>query len=114
MSTLASIDNRVPLGITWLDSVRPNWRESIDLATLDLANSTDCILGQVFWDDAAWTGYFNGFTYVLESGHFKDAAGSSLTPAWLIAHGFEADEEPYAALEQAWRFALSEPKQAGE
>lgn len=101
--------DRVRLGIAWLDEGHPNWRDEINLAHLDMSDADQCILGQVFYAEAQrWDPYRGGFTYVLESGNFTDAAGSSLTTAWAIRHGFEAEDEPYADLGLAWRKALLE------
>jgi len=102
------IADRVNLGISWLDENAPAWRTPVNLDTLDLGLSTDCILGQVFYAEAAWEGYYNGFDYILNSGDFKDAAGGSLTTAWMLRHGFEVYDETYARLTAAWRLALSQ------
>ena len=41
-------ERQVSNGIALLDRKKPNWRDSVDLATLDMANSCDCVLGQVY------------------------------------------------------------------
>lgn len=42
------LDNRVKRGVVAVDAVAPpQWREAIDLRTLDMANFTDCVFGQL-------------------------------------------------------------------
>lgn len=56
MSTVA---DRVSAGIQLLDDNVEGWRGKVNIATLDLRNTRNCILGQVFKTDPdSWdTGY---------------------------------------------------------
>lgn len=40
--------DRINLGVEWLDKVRPDWFDSIDLDRLDISCIDNCVLGQVF------------------------------------------------------------------
>lgn len=42
-----TITERVLRGARWLDKVRPNWFNEVDLGTLDLGSSCHCVLGQI-------------------------------------------------------------------
>lgn len=43
-----AIAERVARGAAWLDENYPTWWERIDLATLNIASCSDCVLGQVY------------------------------------------------------------------
>ena len=43
-----SVQERVVRGTRWLDHVRPGWRDSLELGTLDLSNGGQCVLGLLF------------------------------------------------------------------
>jgi len=43
---------RVALGVSWLDRVHKGWDEEVDLSTLDLASSCNCVLGQIVTNQA--------------------------------------------------------------
>ena len=62
-----SVQERVVRGTRWLDHVRPGWRDSLELGTLDLSNGGQCVLGQVFSEEAAaYAGRkVCGYSYVL-------------------------------------------------
>jgi hypothetical protein len=104
-----TIRERVERGAAWLDSVKPSWRNAVNVRILDVSESVDCVLGQVFAYEAAETDpYWSGFEYVLNSGHFKDAAGGSLTGMWAMLHAFDNSEsESYAVLTAAWQRYLT-------
>jgi len=75
-----SVQERVVRGTRWLDHVRPGWRDSLELGTLDLSNGGQCVLGQVFSEEAAaYAGRkVCGYSYVLTA---------VLTPAeWRVAN----------------------------
>jgi hypothetical protein len=60
---MESVKVRVARGAEWLDKEVPGWEEQIDLSTLDLADSCQCILGQVYRNVAkacCWDGYIHG------------------------------------------------------
>lgn len=40
-------------GIEWLNEVRPNWADEINLETFNLSDVGDCVLGQLgMWEEA--------------------------------------------------------------
>jgi hypothetical protein len=85
-----SVQERVVRGTRWLDHVRPGWRDSLELATLDLSNGGQCVLGQVFAEEAAAHAGRKGcgYTYVLNvllTHEWLDC------PDWPSAHGFESE-----------------------
>lgn len=43
-----TIATRVARGADWLDLNYPTWWEQIDLATLNIASCSDCVLGQIY------------------------------------------------------------------
>lgn len=109
--TTPTIETRVALGIQWLDENHPDgkqWRDEVDPTTLDLASAYDCVLGQAFWAQANRKGYDSGYDYVFYA--YTDAAGSRLTTAWMIEHGFEAAIETYTDLRTAWVRLLTPQK----
>ncbi len=95
-----SVQERVVRGTRWLDHVRPGWRDSLELGTLDLSNGGQCVLGQVFSEEAAAyagrkvCGYSYVLTNVLTCSDWLDC------PDWPSAHGFEGDHPPLAAWEE--------------
>jgi hypothetical protein len=126
-----SVQERVVRGTRWLDHVRPGWRDSLELGTLDLSNGGQCVLGQVFSEEAAAyagrkvCGYSYVLTAVLTPAEWLDC------PDWPSAHGFERDqsfivcphlqealegsgstavEDELAALEAEWRRMIHVPR----
>lgn len=71
---LRAARSRVKSGARWLDENFPGWESRIDLDTLELKNSFNCICGQVFEKEARQTGYLScsGFSYA-ESNLFTEA-----------------------------------------
>lgn len=109
-------DEAVCKGITWLDQNGPsNWRELINLNTLDIDSPSACILGQVFKDKVrdpadpysnSWTMEFlSGYDYAVITflkGHFSDSITGPL--------GFSEDSDEgvgSVALTEAWKRALT-------
>lgn len=43
---------RISKGVKWLNATKPNWFKKINVDSLDLGDSTSCILGQAF--DSYW------------------------------------------------------------
>ncbi len=81
---------RVDEGIDCLDDnidiIRLNWREWIDLDSLDMAHVNNCVLGQLF-------------------GEFDDGA-KSLNIEDPRVLGFDVFSESYAELTNVWRRKL--------
>lgn len=55
-----TIASRVTAGIAFLDEKVPGWREKIDMNRLELNNSNNCILGQLF-DNGDANSWESGF-----------------------------------------------------
>ena len=92
---------RVRKGGEWLDTKRPGWFYSIDLAALELENCCRCVLGQLFEADARASEDenigSNGYCYA--TWHLLD----------LEEYGYSFDlgfcdynKKNYAELEEAW------------
>lgn len=49
---------RVEAGIAWLDDVRPQWWQELDLDSLDLGSGSHCVLGQIVGGECSkeWAG----------------------------------------------------------
>lgn len=98
-----TIRERIERGIAWLDQTVPAWRDAIHRRALDLSDSNDCVLGQVFYAEAARVNDRDGFNYAMKTYVSDDYAAQS---AWVIGHGFEADGESYDVLTVAWLHLL--------
>lgn len=73
---------RVRLGAALLDHKQPDWRKRIDTANLDLEDTRNCIIGQLY-------GYYiNGLEQLRISGGY--------------GHGFYFDHEDLEAFTYAW------------
>lgn len=90
-------------GIALLDSREPNWRDDVDVNTLDLHSLDNCVLGQVFGDyGRGMEALFGGERWMYSEVNAE--------------HGFEAPERdengnyiarPYADLTEQWVKALT-------
>lgn len=81
---------RVANGVAWLDRTTPGWPILVDLETLELTNSDQCIAGQVFRHQA-------------ETSHIA-RTGYSLLMAlygaqWCVDHGFAG---PWSEVREQW------------
>jgi hypothetical protein len=118
---MSKYTERVKRGAALLDKVRPGWRNTIDLSTLDLSSGCLCILGQVFkhydcglyavWNidmdkyDSLeeWTAS-DGFKTAIAHGFTIDyTRGFALAPSYKDYD--EGDE--WDALQEAWVAELS-------
>jgi hypothetical protein len=92
---------RVARGVAILDEIEPGWRSEIDAATLDIAKSEYCIIGQLF----GWSDGVELLEYRL---------GVAFEREWSARHGFDItmDEDcdftvnHYAFLTDAWLAVL--------
>ena len=89
-------DERIDAGIALLDADMRNWRDKIDLETLNLETGHDCILGQVYGDLAKEMGIYSGF----DAGkyHLYGYENSS-------TYGFDVSYnlgDTYKGLQKAW------------
>ena len=83
MTTLTEAKRRVKRGAEYLDEVRPGWAHEIDIKTLEMANYSLCILGQLdLWDafmyDHPGESKQHGFT-----GSIGDVTYDTLQYCWL-------------------------------
>lgn len=101
-------DTAVSRGVELLDEKVPDWRGSVDIERLDIANTHDCILGQVFGDYHVGMDVLFPGTIMPGGIHNFPARVSSSE-----SHGFEAmyatnpDDDDYAerdyeGLHEAW------------
>jgi hypothetical protein len=123
-----SVQERVVRGTRWLDHVRPGWRDSLELATLDLSNGGQCVLGQVFAEEAAAHAGRKGcgYSYVLNvlltrewldcpdwpsaHGFESELASIDAWEDWLECAGLEGVGSELAALEAEWRRMIHVPR----
>lgn len=88
-------DEAVRRGMKWLDANVPNWREKVDVDSLDLQAPCGCVLGQIDGDfyEAVWKRRLER-QEVLDRG-FTASPGitfRTLTAAWrrALKQGVEA------------------------
>lgn len=107
-----TLRERIEAGAAWLDEVKPEWRDLIDLDVLDVGDGRYCVLGQVFDNDEA-ADYYNGYDYAYnavvpepEPDHESDQPYQD----WLNAHAFDVDlnHVAYATLTEGWLAYLRE------
>jgi hypothetical protein len=112
-----SVRERVARGGMWLDEIRPGWRDALALGALEIAHGGQCILGQVFSDDAARSKTYDcGYTFAMNV--IVTRADWVDCPHWSSAHGFDSggslsgDEvtAELAALEDEWRRMIHMPR----
>lgn len=99
----AELQERVRRGIALLDRECPEWRDKIRIERLDLSNSCQCILGQVY-------NYFDqgieaiGLVSLLDDeddGHYTLEEEIALT-----SHGFYGPLYEYGELTEVWKGEL--------
>lgn len=61
---LSAARSRVKAGARWLDECFPGWESRINLKTLELSNSSSCICGQVFQEEAR---KISGYSYASDN-----------------------------------------------
>jgi hypothetical protein len=83
----------VARGAAWLDEVKPDWFDIVDLAKLNISSSYACVAGQVFAGDGDCCGYCYAYRQLELAG---------LTPG---AHGFSGDGN---VLQGIWITAITE------
>lgn len=98
-----TVETRVARGAAWLDSVHPGWERRIDLASLDLASSCRCVIGQLFGD-------FDDFTFEVVLPAVNDLL---ISRAFSSEHGFSLPFDlrspaAWRALDDAWTSLIKE------
>ena len=109
-------DERVELGATVLDRHGPSdWRSRVDLESFDVRSQYQCVLGQVYREEARRIyPYADGYTYGRDELMRAVDVPKSRVVFWTVSHGFEEIEEiagrGYAKLDEAWRRYLTETR----
>lgn len=86
---------QIAKGIDYLDSVNPNWRESVNPASLNMVNARSCVLGQVFGN------YYEAVQGVRAAGKYPAALGFTYDGQGSLS------DAPWSDLNQQWREAIS-------
>jgi hypothetical protein len=92
---------RVARGVALLDETVPDWRQRIDVETLDMTDGTQCVVGQVFaaayWyglgrlglDEGSWDSHDYGFITEVAYEDYPDRmdvdATAALRDLWIQA-----------------------------
>lgn len=106
-------------GVEWLDSIRPNWRELVNVNTLQMSSAHFCVLGQVF--EAESDDQRPGFRHAVGTyGTYRtcDACDLNMLHAdsecgydkldWAQQHGFNRhDDMSYEVLYDLWHEVLT-------
>lgn len=104
-SGLLSTEDRVGRGASLLDEYRPGWERLVDLTKLDLADTCNCVLGQVFFDA------LNTEDYIYTDGFEAGVNILFRPPTWddpeldnsTLTTGFDAhDASDFGLLREAW------------
>lgn len=109
-------------GIEFLNEVKPGWRDEIDPAVLDLADTTTCVCGQVFADH--YTGGLEALADYLNVEEANDDQASEHgfcvaaedASTWMEATGEEDEENAnnflFSALTEEWINVLKMEREA--
>jgi hypothetical protein len=92
---MSVVEERVKAGASYLDGVKPGWRDSINVDALDLSDGEKCILGQLYDDygsalDQLGLSTDQARRHGFESDHYvSNISSGMLTDAWekLLASG---------------------------
>ena len=102
LMTVLSVQERVAKGVAWLDSQQPDWRDRVNVQTLDIMMPANCVLGQVFKGrhPENMVGYFYaeeylGMSFPYEYGFDAKGLGSEM-------------RQDYADLKAEWIRVLSD------
>jgi hypothetical protein len=108
---MSNVAERVSAGIALLDEKAPGWRDKINLATLNIRNTRECILGQVFktGEDSWQSGYDAGCEILGLEGCSCCSGTAELAP---VTYGFDADfsedvDVEFDELQTEWERQLS-------
>lgn len=124
------ICKQVQKGAAWLDQVRPNWWQEIDIAKLDLSDGCRCVLGQIAgnpqndrgtWQTRDPDGKFSyakeGYEVVTDFVMMVTGyADYQMRFRWASEHGFNAGDiigMTYEELDEHWISAIKERVERG-
>lgn len=121
--TSGTVAERVARGAAFLDEVAPGWESKVDLGTLRLSNSVDCICGQVWGGKGEAGYYFFERTLASEGIAWLNARGINTLYA-ATAFGFDIEvtvdrrvsttEHHWSALQDAWTALIKTRYDLGE
>lgn len=112
-----NLEERIALGVQFLDAVKPGWAGQIDTNELELSNPASCVLGQLYREEAEtvyaespWSGYTIGgwrlHDWLVKSGHYADeeigAAQELAGFERLGVYEAETSDDTYESLQAAW------------
>jgi hypothetical protein len=110
-------DAHVAKGVAVLDEKVPDWRDRVDAERLVMSSTWECILGQVFHneaeasDDRLETGYSFGMPFLFGAAYDADRESVSIDNGFEAPYRSEADEEygsrDYNSLTAAWLAVLT-------
>lgn len=101
--TEEALANMIEEASAALDGYYPDWRDKVNISTLDMHDPSSCIVGQVA--GSWWTGP-NGLRGLIGLGgpSFSQTYGRSDS---FTQEAYDRGEAAYAALTDAWRAYLS-------
>ena len=111
--TPETLAERVARGVAFLEMTMPDWREHIDVSTLDMGSTDLCVLGQLAprWPGLTDTGYVNytDVKYTLRwdannvrAHGFERAVVQDGADGWIAGYA-----EDYGDLTAEWRRVLT-------
>jgi hypothetical protein len=74
-----TIQKRVDNGVKLLNTNKPGWLKKVDIETLDIADDTKCVLGQVFASRKNSSGYLLAIDDLKELEEFEDRVVNGFT-----------------------------------
>ena len=94
-------EGEVRRGIAWLNENKPDWRDRINLETLDLSRADNCVLGHVYG------GFGPGLKAFVSTGCVaRETEAYGFYYPWL-SDPFER-ERGYNALTETWKALIQE------
>lgn len=107
-----TVRQKVQNGIDWLDEHAPGWERRIDLSTLNLYRGCDCVLGQVFQEEAKESGWSSSEEDTLRIDAYLWA-----TNRWILAVyslGFVGtSHSEWVLLSREWRERIKQRFDSG-
>ena len=98
---------QIAAGIKWLNQIRPQWFDKVNLDTLNLGKCSLCVLGQLFGDEPEVETefmYTAGFGYAQARLGLTDRICQSL--GFAVDHSLPNSELRYEILTNEWKEAI--------
>lgn len=108
MTTLA--EQAAARGAAFLDQKHPGWWDRINVGSLSIASTCQCVVGQLYAGRATDYGYdMDDDAYVMG---LLDLFGEDIADEMAVYHGFDAwgrldDHYGYGELTDAWRAEIT-------